>query len=64
MDENYNTIKAKLLKIGKLFEDQEYPAKLSSIFYKQDGSWKEDVEWRRPHVSTQLYVDYSTDCLV
>ena len=32
MDENYNTIKAELLKTGKLFEDEEYPAKQSSIF--------------------------------
>ena len=45
MDENYSTIKAELLKTGKLFEDEEYPAKQSSIFYKQDGSWKENVEW-------------------
>ena len=64
MDENYNTIKAELLKTGKLFEDEEYPAKQSSIFYKQDGSWKENVEWRRPHVSTQLHVHYSTACLM
>ena len=54
MPKSYQAKKAKLLKSGKLFKDKDFPAKQSSIFYKQDGSWRTDVEWKRPHVS--LYI--------
>ena len=46
---SYSTIKEKLLEEGKLFEDENFPAQKSSLFFdKEDDS----IEWKRPHVST------------
>ena len=54
MAETYETIKASLLESGSLFEDEDFPAEQSSIFYKEEegmpNSWT-DVEWKRPSVS-------------
>ena len=54
MAENYETIKSRLLESGSLFDDEDFPAEQSSIFYKQEdgmpNSWT-NVEWKRPSVS-------------
>ena len=50
MPERYEEIKAKLLETGRLFEDEDFPATESSIFYQKDSS-RGDSEWKRPFVS-------------
>ena len=51
LPESYDEIKAKLLQTGRLFEDEDFPAKESSIFYKKDWS-RGSSEWKRPFVSS------------
>ena len=58
MGESYESIKASLLESGSLFEDEDFSAEPSSIFYSQDdipGSWT-DVEWKRPSVSVVSFI--------
>ena len=53
MGESYESLKTSLLESGSLFEDEDFSAEPSSIFYSQDDipdSWT-DVEWKRPSVS-------------
>ena len=53
MPESYEEIKAKLLQTGRLFEDEDFPAVESSIFYKKDSS-RRTSEWKRPFVSNYI----------
>ena len=58
MGESYESIKASSLEIGSLFEDEDFSAEPSSIFYSQDDipdSWT-DVEWKRPFVSVISFI--------
>ena len=50
LSESYEQIKAKLLQTGRLFEDEDFPATESSVFYKKDRNRK-TFEWQRPFVS-------------
>ena len=52
--ESYEDIKARLLESGRLFEDDDFPAKQSSIFYKQERG-RGDADWKRPFVSLQMF---------
>ena len=58
MGESYESTKASLLESGSLFEDEDFSAEPSSIFYSQDDipdSWT-DVEWKRPSVSVVSFI--------
>lgn len=54
MAEDYETLKAELLESGELFEDEDFEAEESSIFYADvegvPDAWR-DAEWLRPSVS-------------
>ena len=52
LSESYEEVKAKLLQTGRLFEDEDFPAAESSVFYKKDRNRK-PFEWKRPFVSLQ-----------
>ena len=47
--QNYEEIKEQLLNEEALFEDPEFPAEDSSIFYSREPP--RAFEWKRPHVS-------------
>lgn len=47
LDQNYDSIKQTLLSSGGLFEDDQFPAHLSSI-YKKNKKDKE-IFWKRPN---------------
>ena len=58
MGESYESIKASLLESGSLFEDEDFSAEPSSIFYSQDDipdSWT-DAQWKRPSVSAIYFI--------
>lgn len=46
LDQNYDSIKEGLLSSGALFEDDQFPAQISSVFRKRKDSKK--IFWKRP----------------
>ena len=45
-NQDYKTIRAECLKNGTLFEDPEFPAADSSLYYSQQPPFT--AEWKRP----------------
>ena len=48
LDQDYGKLKAALLKSGKLFEDDKFPANDSSI-YRFKNFYGQQINWKRPH---------------
>ena len=49
----YEAIVHHCIKTGELWEDPEFPAIQSSVFYHQTPP--SNFQWKRPHVSNFLY---------
>lgn len=47
--QDYEQIRAQCLADGVLFEDPEFPAEESSVFFSSEG--RRSFEWLRPHVN-------------
>lgn len=47
-DQKYSDIKSSLSR-GQLFEDAEFPAQMSSLFYQNQSISPSAIEWKRPH---------------
>jgi len=52
-DKTYENIRRECLSKGILYEDPEFPASDSSLFYSQIPTMK--IEWKRPHVCMHLH---------
>lgn len=56
--QDYEAIKAQCLASGVLFEDSEFPATDSSVFFSRSS--RRDIYWKRPHEiasDPQFFVD-------
>ncbi|KAG8196264.1 hypothetical protein JTE90_023819 [Oedothorax gibbosus] len=61
----YEDLKRQAQEVGKLFEDPEFPADDSSLFYSGGGQLPGQVEWKRPkdiHENPKLFVDGACSC--
>ena len=55
-DQDYKSIKSRLLSEGRLFEDPEFATNSRAI--KRDGDASSYIRWRRPGVSVVFICDY------
>ena len=46
----FDSIKAECLENGTLWEDPDFPAEDSSIYFENPPSVRGDIEWKRPSV--------------
>ena len=49
-NQDFKTLKSECASNGKLFEDPEFPAADSSLYFSKQPSFK--AEWKRPKVSS------------
>lgn len=47
LDQNYDSIKQSLLSSGELFNDDQFPADISSIYKKRNNN--KQIFWKRPN---------------
>ena len=67
MAESYEEIVGHCLKSGDLWEDADFPALQSSLFYHQTTDPKTKFEWKRPHVRifpSSFFKNVTTDSLI
>ncbi|GIZ00252.1 calpain-6 [Caerostris extrusa] len=61
----YEDLKRQAQETGQLFEDPEFPASDSSLFYSGNSQLPGTVEWKRPkeiHENPKLFVDGACSC--
>jgi len=55
-DMSYDAIKARCLESGSLWEDPDFPPARESLFYHKAPSAWPNIDWKRPHVRTNVYL--------